>query len=158
MTPHDKLFTIYLPTKYRLSANIKKFIYDALIYVEPTLRDDISQEHAQYWFEGLMESNKKAGKPVLDKIMEEHFPNTDKLIYVDYYDGFFVFFDAKKAMEAVKATVKEQHKWNIGIGEIIIADIQEVKANIMSDEKLYQPCGKENYEDYPAKYVFDKPF
>ena len=150
-----EVFTIYLPTDYRLSANVTKFIYDALVYIDPTLRDDITPEHAKEWFEGLITSNKNTGKSVIDKIMATHFKSASNLVYVDYYDGYFVFFDANKAMEAVKASVKEQYKLDITIGEIIISDIQQVEANHMSEKKLHQPCGKNGDENYPSKYVFE---
>ena len=87
--------------------------------------------------------------------MATYFKSASNLVYVDYYDGYFVFFDANKAMEAVKASVKEQHNLDITIGEIIISDIKQVEANVMSQKKLHEPCGKNGDENYPSKYIFE---
>ena len=90
-----------------------------------------------------------------NKVLEEtkkRMGNTG-LLYVDYYDGFFVYFDCYKSIDAIKEYTLNKHKINIVIKKIVIADIDSVEATPVNVQK-YKPCGKDNYVNYPSTYTF----
>ena len=145
-------YTLYLPKKARQSANVSKYIYDSLVYFDPLLRNDINVDMATDWLNGLFNNSKELGNKVLEETKKRM--GDTPFLYVDYYDGFFVYFDCYKAIDAVKEYTLDKHNIHIAIKKIIIADIDSVEATPYSVQK-YKPCGKDNYINYPSKYTFD---
>jgi len=147
-------YTLYLPKKARLSANVSKYIYEALVYLDPLLRDDINETMATEWLNGLFDHSKELGNKVLEET-KKRMRNTG-FLYVDYYDGFFVYFDCYKAIDAIKEYTLNKHNINIVIKKIVIADIESVEATPVNVQK-YKPCGKDNYINYPSTHIFLEP-
>ena len=154
-TPQE--FTLYLPKKARLSANISKYIFDVLVHFDPLLRDDISPEHAKQWLNDLLKENKKTGNIVVEELKKNLGNKTNNLLFVDYYDGYLVFFDCFKSIEAIKKYTYDTHKINIVIKKIVITDSDKIEASHV-DKQLHTPCTcKDTYNDFPATYVFETP-
>ena len=147
-------YTLYLPKKARLSANVSKYIYEALVHFDPLLRDDINETMATEWLNGLFDHSKELGNKVIEET-KKRMGNTG-FLYVDYYDGFFVYFDCYKAIDAIKLYTLKEYNIHIHIKKIIIADIDSVEATPVNVQK-YKPCGKDNYINYPSTYTFENP-
>ena len=147
-------YTLYLPKKARLSANVSKYIYEALVFLDPLLRDDINEDIATSWLNGLFDLSEDLGKKVIEET-KKRMGDTG-FLFVDYYDGYFVYFDCYKDIDAVKEYTLDKHNIHIAIKKIIIADIDSVQATPYSEQK-YKPCGKDNYINYPSTYTFDVP-
>lgn len=147
-----KEYTLYLPKKARLSANVSKYIYEALVYFDPLLRDDINEDIAADWLNGLFDHSKDLGNKVLEET-KKRMGNTGYL-FVDYYDGFFVYFDCYKAIDAIKEYTLDKHNIHILIKKIVIADIDSVQASPV-EVQTHKPCSKDNYINYPSTYTFD---
>ena len=154
-TPQE--FTIYLPKKARLSANISKYIFDVLVYFDPLLRDDITPEHAKQWLNDLMKENKETGNIVVKELKKKVGNKINNLLFVDYYDGSLVFFDCFKSIEAIKKYTYDTHKINIVIKKIVITDSDKIEASHV-DKQLHTPSTSNlSYTDFPATYVFETP-
>ena len=147
-----KEYTLYLSKKARLSADVSKYIYEALVYFDPLLRDDINKDIATSWLNGLFEHSKELGNKVLEET-KKRMGDTG-FLFVDYYDGFFVYFDCYKAIDSVKQYTLDKHNIHIVIKKIVIADIDSVQASPV-EVQTHKPCGKDNYPNYPSTYTFD---
>ena len=145
-------YTLYLPKKARQSANVSKYIYDSLVYFDPLLTNDINVDMATGWLNGLFDHSKDLGNKVLEET-KKRMGDTG-FLFVDYYDGFFVYFDCYKAIDAVKEYTLDKHNIHILIKKIVIADIDSVAASPV-EVKTHKPCGKDNYVNYPSTYTFD---
>ncbi len=142
-------YTLYLPKKYRNSANVAKYIYDVLIHFDPLLKDDIAPSMGKDWFNGLVKT--EVGQKVLNEIKTRVGNIPDGFVYVDYYDGFLVFFDSKKATQAMEKYLLTEKNIHAHIQKVVIADIDEIKAAPI-DTEIHKPCGNDNFDDYPAVY------
>jgi hypothetical protein len=153
-TPQE--FTLYLPKKARISANISKYIFDVLVHFDSSLKDDITPQHAKHWFNELIKESKEVGNIVVEELKKKLGNKPDNLLFVDYYDGYLVFFDCFKSIEAIKKYTYDTHKINIVIKKIVITDSDKIETS--DDQTLYKPCTcKDTYTDFPATYVFETP-